>query len=272
MRLMALSSTELSQLLETAVVSARLAGQHAMEEIGYTRKSLKTPNEVVTTADPACQKIIIDRIREIYPDHGFLAEEGKDGNLFRIRPRDEEAVWWVIDPIDGTNNFANGLLCFCVSVAAMYEGRPIVGVIYDPTTDSMYSAAAGQDAQLNGSKIHVSDEAISKFTSFGIDSHLHPKTDKAIFPIMQRTRFRCLGATALHMAYVAKGSMVGMVSTSARLWDIAAGVLLIERAGGRTATLEGSPIFPVDLERYQSESIQTLAASPKVWDDIQKLF
>lgn len=267
-----MSLTELSRMLETAVVAARLAGQHAMEEIGYTRKSLKTPDEVVTTADPACQKIIMDTIREIYPDHGFLAEEGKEGKLLRIRPRDEDSVWWVIDPIDGTNNFANGLLCFCVSIAVVYEGRPIVGVIYDPTTDSMYSAASGRDAQLNGSRIQVSGEQISKFTSFGVDSHLHPRTDKAVLEIMQRTRFRCLGTTALHMAYVAKGSMVGMMSTSARLWDIAAGLILIERAGGCTADFEDRPIFPVDMESYNSEPIHTLAGSKAVWRDIQAIF
>lgn len=268
---MTISSTELSRMLETAVVAARLAGQRAMEEIHYTRKSLKTPDEVITTADPICQKIIIDHIRETYPDHGFLAEEGKDGNLYRVRPREEE-TWWVIDPIDGTNNFANGLLCFCVSVAAVYQGRPVVGVIYDPTTDSMYSTAAGQDALLNGSRIQVSQDAVSKFTSFGIDSHVHPKTDKAILEIMQKTRFRCLGATALHMAYVAKGSMIGMITTSARLWDIAAGVLLVEQAGGKTGTLEGHSVFPVDLDKYSSEIIHTLATSNRVWADIQKLF
>lgn len=269
---MTLSSTELSRVLETAIVSARLAGQHAMEELYYTRKSLKTPDEVVTTADPACQKIIIDRIRETFPDHGFLAEEGKEGNLFRIRPREDESIWWVIDPIDGTNNFANGLLCFCVSVAAFHQGRPVAGVIFDPTTDSMYSTAAGQDTQLNGSRIEVSKDPISKFVSFGIDSHLHPKTDTAIIEIMRKTRFRCLGATALHLAYVAKGSMIGMMSTSARLWDIAAGAFLVEQAGGKVGDLEGNSLFPVDLENYRSETMHTLATSNQVWNDIQKIF
>lgn len=269
---MTFHSNELSDMLETAIVAARLAGQRAMEEISYTRKSLKTPDEVVTTADPACQKIIIDHIQETYPAHGFLAEEGKNGSLLRIRPREDEAVWWVIDPIDGTNNFSNGLLCFCVSVAVVHQGCPIVGVIYDPATDSMYSTAAGQAAQLNGARIRVSQDDISKFTSFGVDSHLHPRTDKATLEIMQKTRFRCLGSTAMHMAYVAKGSMIGMVSTSARIWDIAAGVLLIEQAGGKVGNLEGRSIFPVDLENYKSETIHTLATSGKIWDPMLQLF
>lgn len=259
-------------MLETAKTAARLAGQRAMEELCCARKSLKSSDEVVTTADPVCQKIILDQIRASYPDDGYLAEEGQDGTLYRVGPRKENPVWWVIDPIDGTNNYANKLLCFCVSIAAIYEGRPIVGVIFDPTTDSMYSAATGQEAQLNGSRIQVSQEEISRFTSFGVDSHLHPKTDKAILKIMERTRFRCLGATALHMAYVAKGAMIGMVSTSARLWDIAAGTVLVEQAGGRTADLDGQPIFPIDIETYQSQSIHTLATSSRVCDGIQALF
>ncbi len=257
-------------MLETALVAARLAGQHAMEELYYTRKLLKSDDEVVTAADPACQKIIIDRIRENYPDHGFLAEEGKEGKLLRIRPRDEE-IWWVIDPIDGTNNFSNGLLCFCVSIAAFCQGKPVLGVILDPTTDSMYAAAAEREAQLNGRRIQVSEEAISRFTSFGLDSHLHPKTDKAIVEVMQKTRFRCLGATALHMAYVAKGSLIGMATTSARLWDIAAGTILIERAGGRVTDLDGQAIFPIDIEHYDSENLHTLATSAKVWDEIYQI-
>lgn len=268
---MKISSTDLSSMLETAVVAARLAGQHAMEELYYTRKSLKSPDEIVTAADPACQKIIIDRIRENYPDHGFLAEEGKESKLLRMAPRDQE-IWWVIDPIDGTNNFSNGLLCFCVSIAAFYEGKPILGVIYDPTTDSMYAAAAEREAQLNGRRIQVSEDAISRFTSFGVDSHQHPKTDKAILEIMQKTRFRCLGATALHMAYVAKGSLIGMATTSARLWDIAAGVILVEQAGGRVTDLDGQPIFPIDIETYDSEPLHTLATSAKVWEEIHRVF
>ena len=128
---MTLSNTELSRMLEAAVVAARLAGQRAMEELRYVARSVKNGSELVTQADPICQKIIIDRIRETYPDHGFLAEEGTDGKPLKLAPRSDEAIWWIIDPIDGTNNYANGLLCFSVSIAAFYEGRPVVAVIFD---------------------------------------------------------------------------------------------------------------------------------------------
>ena len=114
-------------MLETAVVAARLAGQRAMEEINYIRTSVKGPDQLVTQADVVCQKIIIDRIKETFPDDGFIAEEGKGGGLFKQHPRGDSRIWWVIDPIDGTNNFAKGMLLFTVAIAAMSEGQPVVG-------------------------------------------------------------------------------------------------------------------------------------------------
>jgi myo-inositol-1(or 4)-monophosphatase len=260
---MSLPHTELSRMLETAIVAARLAGQRAMEELRYIRKTFKNDNELVTQADPICQKLIIDCIRENYPDHGFLAEEGPDGKVYCIPPRSGEPIWWVIDPIDGTNNFANGLLCFCVSVGAMLEGKAILGVIFDPTTDSMYTAAQDMDAQLNGSRIVVSEDDITPFSSFAIDSQKHPKTDVGTNQIMQLTRFRCLGSTALHMAYVARGAMIGMVTTSARLWDVAAGSILIERAGGLVTDIRGNSPFPVYPEDYKGQTLTIVAANKR---------
>ncbi|MDH4202535.1 MAG: inositol monophosphatase [Phycisphaerae bacterium] len=269
---MSIHHTELSRMLEAAVVAARLAGQRAMEELRYVKKDIKNSNEMVTQADSICQKLIIDRIRESFPDHGFIAEEGADGAFFRIVPRGGEPIWWVIDPIDGTNNFANGLLCFSVSIAAMVEGKPIVGVIFDPTTDSMYTAAEDMDAQLNGSRITVSEDDIGPFASFGVDSHEDPQVDAAKQIIMAQTRYRCLGSTALHMAYVAKGAMIGMVTVGAKLWDIAAGAILIERAGGVIMNLEGNCPFPLAIDTYHAELIQVLATSKKVHKQVHDIF
>ncbi|MEA3227258.1 MAG: inositol monophosphatase family protein, partial [Planctomycetota bacterium] len=89
-------------MLETAVVAARLAGQRAMEEINYVKASVKNGTELVTEADRRCQEIIIDRIKETYPDHGFIAEEGAEGKIFKQAPRGQDELWWIIDPIDGT--------------------------------------------------------------------------------------------------------------------------------------------------------------------------
>ena len=144
---------DLSRMLETAVVAARLAGQYAMEHLNYAKTTVKNGFELVTDADPKCQQIIIDRIKETFPDHGFIAEEGKNGKILKQPPRGDEPVWWVIDPIDGTNNYSHKILLFTVSIAAMFEDSPIVGVIFEPATDSMFTAVKDGDAQLNGRRI-----------------------------------------------------------------------------------------------------------------------
>ena len=258
---MTLSNTELSRMLEAAVVAARLAGQRAMEELRYVARSVKNGSELVTQADPICQKIIIDRIRETYPDHGFLAEEGTDGKPLKLAPRSDEAIWWIIDPIDGTNNYANGLLCFSVSIAAFYEGRPVVAVIFDPATESMFTAVVDGDAQLNTVRMAVNDDKINKFAQFGIDSTPHPLTADAVGKLFGQCRIRCLGSTALHLAYVARGALVGAVTTSARLWDIAAGMLLIQQAGGIVTDLAGNPLPPIDPEQYDGRQYPLLVAN-----------
>jgi myo-inositol-1(or 4)-monophosphatase len=164
---MALEYEELRKLLETGIVAARLAGQRAMEEINYTRTSVKGKDELVTETDSRCQKIIVDRIKETYPDHGFIGEEGGGGKMFRQEPRGDEKIWWVIDPIDGTNNFAHQMPLFTVSVAAMYEDEPVVGVIFDPATERMYTAFKGGEAQLNGRRITVSEVSKSRKPCIG---------------------------------------------------------------------------------------------------------
>lgn len=268
---MSIPHTDLSRMLETAVVAARLAGQRAMEELRYIHTSVKNGRELVTQADPICQKIIIDRIRETYPEHGFIAEEEKNGDLLSIPPRSGAPIWWVIDPIDGTNNFANGMLCFSVSIAAMLDGYPILGVIFEPATDAMYTAALDMDAALNGSRITVNEAEINRFASFGVDSHPLESIETGKQQIMTQTRYRCLGSTAMHMAYVAKGAMIGMVTPGAKLWDIAAGIILVERAGGIVTNVQGGPLLPVDLEKYNAEQLLTLATNRKIHSQVLEI-
>ena len=258
---MNLENTDLRRLLEVAVVAARLAGQRAMEEIKYAKSSLKDNAEMVTNADTICQQIIMDRVKETFPDHGFLAEEGPGNKMSLFPPRSGDPFWWVIDPIDGTNNYAHGILNFTVSIAVMYEGYPVVAVIFEPATDSMYSTVKGDDAQLNASRITTSDEPVNEFASFGIDSNFKVEVTDAILEFIRRTKFRNFGTTALNLSYIAKGSMIGTMTTYARLWDIAAGILLIENAGGIVTTTEGKKIFPIQLENYNNENYTILAAN-----------
>ncbi len=265
---MALEQRNLSSMLETAIVAARLAGQHAMEEINYIKISVKNSNELVTQADAQCQKIILDRIKENYPDHGFIAEEGDEGKLFKQPPRGQEPLWWVIDPIDGTNNFAHRMLFFTASIGVMYEGEPIIGVIFEPATDSMFTAVKDREAQLNGRRITASEEAINEFASVGLESHFDDGAPSWACELMRQTRFRNLGSTALQLAYVAKGSMVATIANTPKLWDIAGGAAIAEAAGALFTNWQGQKIFPVDLDSYDGHKFQVIAANKKVHPEI----
>jgi len=268
---MELEQRDLSSMLETAIVAARLAGQRAMEEINYIKVSIKNSNELVTQADGRCQKIIIDQIKENYPDHGFIAEEGEEGKMFKQPPRGKEPLWWVIDPIDGTNNFAHRMLFFTVSIGVMYEGEPIVGVIFEPASDSIFTAVKDHEAQWNGRRITASEEAIDQFTSVGLESHFENGAPSWTCELMRRTRFRNLGSTALQLAYVAKGSMVATIANTPKLWDIAGGAAIAEAAGAIVTDWQGEKIFPVDLESYEAQQFQLLTANKKVHPEIVEL-
>jgi myo-inositol-1(or 4)-monophosphatase len=270
---MLLEQRDLSAMLETAIVAARLAGQRAMEEINYTKVSEKNATELVTQTDTRCQKIIIDRIKENYPDHGFIAEEGQQGKLFKQPPRGDRAIWWVIDPIDGTNNFAHQVPLFAVCVAAMFEGEPIVGVIFDPATESMYTAVKEGEAQLNGRRIVAGEKDINQFSSIGLDSHFEccGGVPPWACEIIQRTRFRNLGTTALQIAYVAKGGLIATIVNTPKLWDIAAGAVIAEAAGAVVSNWQGEKIFPMDLDSYDGVKLQTIIANKKVHGQIVEL-
>lgn len=262
---MVLDQRSLSQMLETAIVAARLAGQRAMEEMNFIKASIKTnQSELVTETDGRCQQIILDRIKETYPDHGFIAEEGGKDKLFKQPPRGAERIWWVIDPLDGTNNFAHRMLLFTVSIAAMYEGEPIAGVIFEPATESMFTAVKGHEAQLNGRRITAGNEKMGEFSSVGLDCHYDKSVPDWACEIMLRTRFRNLGSTALQLAYVAKGSLIATIHSCPKLWDIAAGALIANTAGAVVTDLKGGKIFPVDLDSYEGQELEVIAANKKV--------
>jgi myo-inositol-1(or 4)-monophosphatase len=266
-----LEQRDLSSMLETAVVAARLAGQRAMEEINYIKVSIKNATELVTQADARCQKIIIDRIKENYPDHGFIAEEGDEGKLFKQPPRGAEPLWWVVDPIDGTNNFAHRMLFFTVSIGVMYKGEPVIGVIFEPATESMFTAVKNREAQLNGRRIMASEEKIDKFASVGLESHFEGGAPNWAVELMLRTRFRNLGSTALQVAYVAKGSMVATIANTPKLWDIAGGAAIAEAAGALFTNWQGQKIFPVDMDSYEGQKFQVITANKKVHPEIVEI-
>jgi len=155
----------------------------------------------------------------------------------------------------------------------MYQGEPIVGVIFDPATDSMFTAVKGREAQLNGRRIAASKETMNEFSSVGLDSHF--KCDNGVpgwaCEIIRRTRFRNLGTTALQIAYVAKGSLIATIVNTPKLWDIAAGTVIAQAAGAVVSDWHGEKIFPLDVDSYQGGEFRTIVANKKVHAQILEL-
>jgi myo-inositol-1(or 4)-monophosphatase len=231
-------------LLNFAVQIAHDAGLILTERMG--RKSLQVTNkgiiDLVTEADLAAERFIIERIQSHYPRHAILAEES--GATVSVERSSEYK--WIIDPLDGTTNYAHGYPCFCVSIALERASEVILGVIYDPVRDEMFAAAKGEGATLNGRRIHVSEvEDLGRAmvcTGFPYDVR-----DRGDFAhhfaqfIMHAQAIRRDGSAALDLAYVACGRFDGFFEEGLRPWDVAAGVLLVEEAGGRLSHFNGQP-------------------------------
>lgn len=252
----------LDEMLSVALAAAQKAGQQALGELGSVEATVKNNTELVTEADRRCQEIIIKQIRTAFPDHGFIAEEGDEGRLFKQAPTNPEGVWWVIDPIDGTNNFAHGMPQFSVIIAALHCGCPLVGVIYHPATQTRFTALYNGPARTNDQLMQAPDQALNKYANVGLDSHFGDTLPAWAAHIITHCRYRNLGTTALHLAYVAQGGYAAMVACTPKLWDIAAGALIAQNAGAICTDWQGRPLWPLDLDAYQGQALPVVIGTP----------
>jgi myo-inositol-1(or 4)-monophosphatase len=156
------------------------------------------------------------------------------------------------------------LPCFVTSIAVLNDGSPIVGVIFEPATESMFTAVKGGEAQLNGRRITAGKENLNEFASVGLDSHFDKEVPGWACEIIRRTRFRNFGTTALQIVYVAKGGLIATIASDPKLWDIAAGAVIAEAAGAVISDWQGGKIFPVNLGGYEGQKFPTVAANKKV--------
>lgn len=236
----------------------RVARQAAVAAGALLRLNFERPHDItlkgvidpVTESDLQSQEIIISLIRQAFPDHAILAEEdlpgsGGDGGPAGPGGKGAASHRWIIDPLDGTVNYAHGFPMFCVSVACEVEGRLEVGVIYDPLREELFEARRGQGAWLNGRRLRVSAtdrlEAALLVTGFpyNIRERL-PATMARLRNMIARAQgVRRAGSAALDLAYVAAGRFDGFWEEGLKPWDTAAGVLLVTEAGGRLSTFEG---------------------------------
>jgi myo-inositol-1(or 4)-monophosphatase len=230
-------------MLNFAMQTAREAGQILLDKFGRKiNVSKKGDINLVTEADLASEKFIIERIKSHYPKHSILAEESGEAIVVG-----GNSQWkWIIDPLDGTTNFAHGYPCFCVTLALEHEEKIVVGVTYDPTRDEMFSAEKGNGASLNGRQIRVSDtENLSEaliVTGFPYDFKQKVNFARHLTEFLYQARgVRRDGSAAIDMAYVACGRFDGFWEEGLNPWDVAAGFLLIEEAGGRVTFYDDSP-------------------------------
>jgi myo-inositol-1(or 4)-monophosphatase len=229
-----------SILLDLAIAAAREAGV-------VLRAKLNTPhdvqfkkghNDLVTDGDKAAEALITARIRDRFPDHRILAEEGTTG-------ADVSPYRWVIDPVDGTTNFAHNVPAFAVSIGVEHNDQLQAGVVYNPALDELFAAALGGGATLNGRPIAVTPTDLPKSALVGCGAINYRyqghtvKVNRAFWKITQGCR--TTGAAALDLCYVACGRFDLFCSPSLNAWDVAAGSLIVQEAGGTVTDFEGNP-------------------------------
>jgi len=230
-------------LLNFAIQTARDAGGLLAERFGRAlRVTNKSELDLVTDSDLASERLIIDRIKTYYPRHAILAEES--GASSPVTPEAQSEWRWIIDPLDGTTNYAHGYPCFCVSIGLEQEGRMEVGVIYDPMRDELFTAERGQGAALNGRRMSVSptDNLAGTLLCTGFPYDVRERSEFARHFanfIMNAQAVRRDGAAALDLAYVACGRFDGFWEEGLKPWDVAAGSLMVEEAGGRVSNYAG---------------------------------
>lgn len=258
-------TTSMQALLNTAVQAARRAGDAAAGYFNRAEKldiRTKARNEFVTQVDEAAEELIIESIRQRYPDHAFLAEErGAEGHSDHV---------WIIDPVDGTTNFVHGFPVFAVSIALKVRDQLEVGVVYDPMRQELFTAIRGAGAQLDGRRIRVASRSSLEGALMGtgfpyranatwMDTYLG-----MLRRVLEHTAgIRRPGAAALDLAYLAAGRLDGFWEFGLKPWDLAAGTLLIREAGGIISELHDEGDF--------METGNVCAGNAKVHDALKKL-
>lgn len=237
-------------MLDTAKFIAREAGTLLREgqEKGFSLGRKSTSIDLVTEYDQMAEDLVVKRIVEAFPDHGIVAEEGSSREC-----QNEDKYRWYIDPLDGTNNFAHNIPHFSVSIALFKGDKPEIGVVFDPMRNELYWAQRGKGAYRNGNALRVSstkkvgDSILA--SGFPYDRHKAKVNNlKQIDTFVKKCQgFRRFGSCALDLAYVASGRYDGFWEFKLAAWDIAAGVLLAQEAGGRVTRIDGKRLgYPTE--------------------------
>ena len=251
-------------MLNIATRAAQKAGDEIMryyDQSSQMKVTEKSRNDFVTQVDKLAEQIIIDTIHKTYPNHAFIAEES--GNT------GDNEYEWIIDPIDGTTNFIHGFPHFCVSIALVHNKQLQQAVVYDPFKQELFTASNGAGAKLNNKKIRVSDRKDLNGALLGTGFPF--RDDQEIETFLEQFRkinpltagIRRAGSAALDMAYVACGRLDGFWEHNLHPWDIAAGILLVQEAGGHVTTIKN--------QTNVLETGDVLCANPKLHQALIKI-
>lgn len=254
-----------TSMLALAKRLAEKAAEISLVRIGQATASRKFDKSIVTTTDHEIQSLIVRAIGSAYPDHAICGEETEPSAGARVAP-ERTRYCWVIDPLDGTRNYVARLPCFATSIAVLDKGAPIVGVIYEHNTRQLFSATVEGGAFLNGDAIHVNNLGDDSDHLLGLASS---KDEMAlrVGRAWHGTRgyvCRNFGSTAFEMGLIASGAMTGMLGRRVKIWDVAAGALLIQEAGGVFTDPNGEPLTPFSMDADPQQNIPFLAASRRM--------
>lgn len=243
--------------LEVAIDAALAAGKIQKERSRNVGKvTYKSAINPVTEVDLLCEKEIIGRIKRRFPEHSFLAEESGDTQGLASGKNK-----WIVDPLDGTVNYAHGFPCYCVSIALERDGEVVLGVIYNPCMDELFVAEKGKGATLNSNPISVSaigslkESLLATGFAYDINESKNDNLDHFANFLKQCQAVRRPGSAAMDLCYTAMGRFEGFWELKLHPWDVAAGALIVREAGGRITRFDGSPFGIYDREILASNGL-----------------
>ena len=254
----------MSDFITVCEQASRAGGEVLLKWQQRIQAREKGPKDLVTQADIESQQVIQEILLGAFPEHGFLGEEDPHDKP-QVRPGQGEYCW-VVDPLDGTANYVHGLQSFAVSIALRCGDEVVAGTVYDPIRDECYNAVLGQGARLNGEPIAVSGCGVLREALLAVSFPASiPRGSKEIgsfIEVLHRSRaVRRIGSAALNLSYLAAGRLDGYWASSVKIWDVAAGVLLVREAGGIISGLDGRS-FVLDAPKL------TAACSPELHSEL----
>lgn len=234
----------MNEYLDFAIEAAREAGAVLRADFERPKKiSYKGEVDLVTESDKRSEALIVAKLRERFPAHAIVAEEGSRGAAAGTK------YCWHVDPLDGTTNFAHSYPCFAVSIGLLEDGEPVAGVVLNPIANELFTAARGDGACLNGKRIQVSpvEKLATSLVATGFPTHQRANNRNIYYYwefTMRSHGVRRDGSAALDLCSVACGRFEGFWEFGLNSWDTAAGMLIVQEAGGRVTGLEGGAYHP----------------------------